>query len=112
MARTARSMIREAKTRSNGMGENYPVVADDGFRPAKAEGNLNPLSDLIDDDTYAVLQSHGLLYEKALRDYQIRKNYREMRKQMPSADAIEQLRETYPYLQFDTIRKIIYAKLA
>jgi hypothetical protein len=31
---------------------------------------------------------------------------------MPSADAIEKLRETHPYLQHDTIRKIIYAKVS
>ena len=86
------------------------MTADDGFRPAKV--NLNPLADLIDDETYVLLQSHGLLSEKALRDYQIRKTYHEMRKRMASTDAIEQLRETYPYLQFDTIRKIIYAKFS
>ncbi len=110
MARTARSMIREAKSRGNAIGESYPLVADDGFKPKKVE--RNPLAELINDEIYAALQSHGLIYEKALRDYMIRKNYREMRKNMASADAIERLRETYPYLQFDTIRKIVYAKLS
>ncbi|MGE3802869.1 MAG: hypothetical protein AB7H80_17775 [Candidatus Kapaibacterium sp.] len=112
MARTARSLIREANARKNGSGsiENFPLIADDGFRPQKVD--MNPLSELIDDDTFAMLQSHGLFYEKALRDYQIRKTYREMRKQMPSVDAIEHLQQAYPYLQFDTIRKIIYAKIS
>lgn len=113
MARTARSMIRDANaTRKNGM-DNTPAIADDGFKTSQANlsaNRTNPLADLIDDDAYAVLESHGLIYEKALRDYRIRKCYKEMRKDMASADAIEKLREDHPYLQYDTIRKIIYAK--
>lgn len=109
MARTVRSMIREAAlARKNGI-DDTPAIADDGFKPV-AMMRTNPLSELIDDETYELLDSHGLLYEKALRDYQIRKTYREFRKRMPSADAIEKLREAHPYLQYDTIRKIIYAK--
>ena len=108
MARTARSMIREAKTGKNGMGENYLIVAENGFRPKKT--NSNPLSDLIDDETYEVLKSHGLFYKKAVRNYGIRKNYREMRKKMAGTDAIKQLHESFPYLEYDTIRKIIYTR--
>ena len=101
--------MREANARrSNGTNDRYPVIADDGFRPQKR--NMNPLAEFIDDETYAVMESQGLFYDKAIRDYQIRKTYREMRKQMRSGDAIEELHRTYPYLQFDTIRKIIYAK--
>ena len=47
--------------------------------------------------------------EKGIRDYQIRKSFRNMRnKNVPAFDAIEALRDEYPYLQFDTIRKIVY----
>jgi hypothetical protein len=113
MARTARSLIREAHASATTIVDtNLPMIADDGFTPemsAQSPDN-NPLAELIDDRTYEILLSHGLLYEKAMRDYQIRKNYREMRKEMPSADAIERLRDAHPYLQYDTIRKIIYAK--
>lgn len=112
MARTVRSMIREAAlTRKNGI-DDTPAIADDGFKTVVMAAQTNPLSELIDDETYALLESHGLLYEKALRDYQIRKTYREFRKRMASADAIEKLREAHPYLQYDTIRKIIYAKVS
>ena len=70
---------------------------------------VNPLAGLIDDDVYDVLDAHNLLNEKSVRDYQIRKRFRRMRKQnVPAYDAIESLREDYPYLQFDTIRKIVY----
>lgn len=69
----------------------------------------NPLSGLIGDEVYEVLESHNLLNEKGVRDYQIRKRFREMRSEdVPAYDAIESLREEYPYLQFDTIRKIVY----
>ncbi len=69
----------------------------------------NPLSDLISDEIYELLTSHGLIDEKAVRDYQIRKKFKQMRANRVSAgDAIDAIREEYPYLQFDTIRKIVY----
>lgn len=69
----------------------------------------NPLSDLISDDIYELLSGHGLIDEKSVRDYQIRKQFRQLRANKVSAgDAIDAIREEYPYLQFDTIRKIVY----
>lgn len=69
----------------------------------------NPLSDLISDELYRVLVHHSLLSEKGIRDYHIRMKFKHLRAQEVSAcDAIEQLREEYPYLQFDTVRKIVY----
>ncbi len=69
----------------------------------------NPLSDLISDDIYELLDSHGLIDEKAVRDYQIRKKFKQLRASKISAgDAIDTIREDYQYLQFDTIRKIVY----
>lgn len=69
----------------------------------------NPLSDLISDDIFDLLNSHGLIDEKSVRDYQIRKKFKQLRASKISAgDAIDAIREEYPYLQFDTIRKIVY----
>ena len=69
----------------------------------------NPLADLISDEIYDLLDSHGLIDEKAVRDYQIRKRFKLLRSTKVSAgDAIDTIREDYPYLQFDTIRKIVY----
>lgn len=69
----------------------------------------NPLAGLIGDEVYEVLDSHNLLNEKGVRDYLIRRRFRQMRdEEVPAYDAIENLREEYPYLQFDTIRKIVY----
>jgi hypothetical protein len=69
----------------------------------------NPLSDLISDDIYELLDSHRLIDEKAVRDYQIRKKFKQLRATKISAgDAIDTIRKDYLYLQFDTIRKIVY----
>lgn len=70
---------------------------------------MNPLAGLIGDEVYELLEDHNLLNEKGVRDFQIRQRFRDMRNQnVPAYDAIESLREEYPYLQFDTIRKIVY----
>jgi hypothetical protein len=69
----------------------------------------NPLSDLISDEIFELLNSHALIDEKSVRDYQIRKKFKQLRASKLSAgDAIDSLKEHYPYLQFDTIRKIVY----
>lgn len=69
----------------------------------------NPLSELISDETFNLLNSKGLLNEKSLRDYQIRKKFKDLRsKNMNASDAIDALRKEYSYLQFDTVRKIVY----
>ncbi|MDX1419862.1 MAG: hypothetical protein R3181_07845 [Rubricoccaceae bacterium] len=75
----------------------------------QATAEQNPLSGLVSEDVYALLQEHDLLSEKGVRDYQIRKQFRLMRRRnVPAYEAIEELREQHPYLQFDTIRKIVY----
>jgi|GEM_PF-1066833 len=90
-----------------------PITADDGFTtmPATAspaEDRCNPLSEILDDATYTLLAQNRLLDERSVRNYSIRKAYRELRKRMSSTDAFEQLHELHPYLEFDTIRKIVY----
>jgi hypothetical protein len=69
----------------------------------------NPISELISDELYGVLTHHSLLSDKGIRDYQIRVKFKRMRERdVPAFDAIEQLRREHPYLQFDTVRKIVY----
>jgi hypothetical protein len=69
----------------------------------------NPLSELISDDIYELLNSNGLIDEKSARDFQIRLKYKQLRASKVSAgDAIEAIKQLYSYLQFDTIRKIVY----
>ncbi len=69
----------------------------------------NPIADLIPDQLYQVLEANHLLSEKGIRDYQIRLRFRTLRNDdVAATEAIELLREEYPYLQFDTLRKIVY----
>ena len=69
----------------------------------------NPLSELISDDIYELLSSYGLIDDKSVRDFQIRNKYKQLRtSKVSSGDAIDAIKEYYPYLQFDTIRKIVY----
>jgi hypothetical protein len=105
-ATTVRSKIRLAKA---AIPPTEEIIANDGYSvPVQTEVRLNPLADLIDDSTFKLLQQHRLIDQKSLRDYQIRKSYREMRERMSAGDAIDKLQQMHPYLQFDTIRKIVY----
>lgn len=75
----------------------------------KSNTRTNPLSDLIPDEIYDRLEDHGLINQKSLRDHLIRKKFIDLKQQNISvADAIDTIRQDYPYLQFDTIRKIVY----
>jgi hypothetical protein len=69
----------------------------------------NPLAELISDDVYDLLCMHRLINNKSLRDFQIRKQFLQLRKIKVSAiEAIATIKECYPYLQINTIRKIVY----
>ncbi|MBK7379188.1 MAG: hypothetical protein IPJ03_09295 [Ignavibacteriales bacterium] len=69
----------------------------------------NPLAELISDDIYNLLNQHGLIDERSVRDYHIRKKFKRLRElKIRTGDAIESLQSEYPYLQFDTIRKIVH----
>jgi hypothetical protein len=69
----------------------------------------NPIPELINDEIYGLLHKRGLINEKSIRDYLIKKRFKDLREsKIKASDAIDFLREEYPYLQFDTIRKIVY----
>lgn len=75
------------------------------------DNNKNPLSELISDEVFEILDSRGLINQKSVRDYKIRKRFDNLReKELSTGDAIERIQKDYPYLQFDSIRKIIYNK--
>jgi hypothetical protein len=78
-----------------------------GYDMLNNAGNI--LRDVLTDEQFAHLRRSGLLNEKALRDFHIRKTFKELRNQHLSAHhAIEKLQMMYSYLQFDTLRKIVY----
>ncbi len=77
---------------------------------APSDAGPNPVSELIPDEIYQVLRSNDLINEKGVRDYIIRRSFKAMREEqeLKSSEALERLQAIYPYLQIDTIRKIIY----
>ena len=80
------------------------------MKPAlkQKSNNTHPLRELIDDDVFETVKKFKLLDEKAIRDYKIRQMYKDMRREMSAGEAIDKIQEMFPYLQFDTIRKIVY----
>ncbi len=71
---------------------------------------MNPIHQLVSDDLYATLVRFNLLNQKVIRDFQIKRRYLELRDEgMRASDSIDLILEEYPYLQFDTVRKIIYS---
>ena len=69
----------------------------------------NPLSDLISDNVYELLYAHGFITDRAIRDYLMRKKFKQLRAQKLNAiAAMYVIQEDYKYLQVDTIRKIVY----
>jgi len=43
----------------------------------------NPISDIISDDIYDILNSRGLIHERAVRDYRIRVKFKALRELSP-----------------------------
>lgn len=70
----------------------------------------NPIHQIVSDDLYLTLDKLNLLNKKVLRDFQIKRRYQQLRESgKRSAEAIDKILDEYPYLQFDTVRKIIYS---
>ena len=70
----------------------------------------NPICQIVPDDLYQKLLKLNLINQKVIRDFEIKRRYLALREEgHRSADAIEKLLEDYSYLQFDTVRKIIYS---
>lgn len=69
----------------------------------------NPIHPIVSDELYNTLIKLNLLNKKKIRDFEIKRYYRHLRDSgVRSGDAIERIIAFYPYLQFDTVRKIIY----
>jgi hypothetical protein len=81
-----------------------------GIRNSLKEGKANPLSGILTNEAFMLLRSNDLINEKSLRDYVIRQMFLTLKNDggMKTQEAIKALTDMYPYLQFDTIRKIVY----
>lgn len=102
--RNVAARVKEVEETSSMLPANDTKLSNDILKPA------NPLSDLLTDELYTVLMANDLINQKALRDFMIRRIFQDLRKveKMKTMDAIKRLQDLYPYLQTDTIRKIVY----
>ncbi len=70
----------------------------------------NPIRQILPDELFSALMEMNLINLKVLRDFEIKRHYKNMRMEGQKAnEAMDSLSEMYPYLQSDTIRKIIYS---
>lgn len=70
----------------------------------------NPILNIVPDDMYVKLMKLNLLNKKAIRDIEIRQKYVRLRNEgITAVEAVDKILSEYPYLQFDTMRKIIYS---
>ena len=70
----------------------------------------NPIRQILPDDLFRFFLYVNLINRKVLRDFEIKRQYKLLRRQgLKSAEAIDALLDQYSYLQFDTVRKIIYS---
>ena len=71
----------------------------------------NPIPELIPDETFNELNLKHFIQETALRDYCMRRDYKEMRKTNRKPVVMDLLQLQYPYLSIDSIRKIVNSEL-
>lgn len=80
------------------------------FAPSASPFQANPVADLIPDEVFQLLRTHDLISEMGIRNYAIRQRYHVLREEqsLNTAQAMKKIQDEYPYLQLDTIRKIVY----
>lgn len=72
--------------------------------------SINPIANIVPDNMFHALLGMNLLNKKTIRDIEMKRKYICLRREgISSIDSIELLLQEYPYLQFDTLRKIIYS---
>ena len=71
----------------------------------------NPIPELIPDSVFTELKQKHFLHETALRDYCMRRDFKEMRKTNRKSVVMDLLQLQYPYLSIDSIRKIVNSEL-
>lgn len=85
------------------------MYSDEHNSVPQTASSSNPVPELLDDDTFRDLAERKLLDRNGLRNYLIRRRFWAMRADgVPAAKALERLHEDFSYLQFDTLRKLVY----
>jgi len=69
----------------------------------------NPIPELIDNETFLLLNKEDLFNQSGLRDYTLKREFKKLRESgMRSDPAIEKLNKFVPNVQFETVRKLVY----
>ncbi len=66
----------------------------------------NTIPEILTDEVFEVLSKNKLLSETGLRNYSMKKEYRELRKTLTKSEAMDEMLKKHPYLQYDTILKV------
>ncbi len=79
-------------------------------QPMLTRSMENPLTGMLSDELFNTLLANDLLNEKALRDFMIRQQFKKLKAEsnLRTMDVMNEIQRMYPYLQLDTIRKIVY----
>jgi hypothetical protein len=68
----------------------------------------NPLSNIISDEQFRLLNEQSVFNKNRLRDISIKCQYQALRaKKISANDCIDQIQKSYTYIQHETIRKIV-----
>lgn len=70
----------------------------------------NVIPEIISDEIFDKLNKLNFFDYKRVRDYVLKKKFKELKKEHGSAGAIEILAKEFKELQPDTIKKIVYEK--
>ena len=73
------------------------------------DSETNDIAEIFDDPNFKKLKSHGLIDEIALRNFNIKSEYRLLRKTHSQVDSIFKLMNKYN-LSFDSINTILFRK--
>jgi hypothetical protein len=111
--RRNRASLQTSANRVSGQPHQMAAFIDlpqSPFAPSARPFEPNPVKELIPDEVFQLLRTHDLISEMGIRNYAIRQQYHDLREanSMTTAQAMQVIQETYPYLQLDTIRKIVY----
>jgi hypothetical protein len=98
---------RSAKASTFGSSSVRPMQQE---QPMQSRSLDNPLAGMLSDELFNTLLANDLLNEKALRDFMIRQQFKKLKAEsnMRTMEVMNELQRLYPYLQLDTIRKIVY----
>ena len=68
----------------------------------------NKIPELIPDEVYQLLQKNQLFHKINLRNYLLKRDFKDMKKRMSTDKAIDKLKKQHPDLSYATLIDYIY----